>query len=304
MKRFKHLLVHLDLQGDHDQAAVRYASAVSRLGGSKRIEFVHTGPAPTLIAGFADDSPARAAAWLRESNAEVERLVHRHFRGPQGCRVQIQVIGGAGFHDLLNQLRRQDTDLILVGKSETNVAFVEKLVRKAPCSVMVVPPGRSVAYRRILVTTDFSEHSARAMEVAVAFAQARKLKQIHCFHGYQIPYGHHKTGIPVERFRRETEAWARDRYQQFQRAIRFGELRGTFICQESPLVAQAILRQAHQQPSDLLVMGARGQDALSEALLGSTTAQVVRETQIPTLVVKPKGAGRSFLDWLLGSERA
>ena len=66
------------------------------------------------------------------------------------------MLGGAGFHDLLDQLRQGDTDLILVGKSETNSAFVEKLARKAPCSVMVVPSGRSVAYRRILVTTDFS----------------------------------------------------------------------------------------------------------------------------------------------------
>lgn len=41
-------------------------------------------------------------------------------------------------------------------KSETNSAFVEKLARKAPCSVMVLPPGRSLAYRRVLVTTDFS----------------------------------------------------------------------------------------------------------------------------------------------------
>jgi nucleotide-binding universal stress UspA family protein len=48
-------------------------------------------------------------------------------------------------------------------------------------------------------------------------------------------------------------------------------------------------------------MGARGKDALSAALLGSTTAEVVRATQIPTLVVRPKGAGRSFLDLLLGN---
>ena len=44
-------------------------------------------------------------------------------------------------------------------------------------------------------------------------------------------------------------------------------------------------------------------DALAAALLGSTTAQVVRETQIPTLIVKPKGAGRAFLDLLLGGWR-
>ena len=173
MKRFKKLLVHLDLEGAHDAAAVRYASAVSRLSRSPRVEFVHTGPLAPLLLGSPDDSPARAARWLAQAKAEVEALVRQHFRGPKGCRVRLQVLGGAGFHDLLDRLRQGDTDLILVGKSETNGAFVEKLARKAPCSVMVVPPGRSVAYRRILVTTDFSDHSVKAVEVAVALAKAR-----------------------------------------------------------------------------------------------------------------------------------
>jgi nucleotide-binding universal stress UspA family protein len=301
MKRFKHLLVHLNLEGTHDVAAIRYASAVSRLGRSQRVEFVHTGPAPAFFGGTLNDSPDRTAAWLRQANAEVEQLIRRHFRGPKGCRVRVQVLGGAGFHDLLDQLRQGDTDLILVGKSETNGAFVEKLARKAPCSVMVVPPGRSVAYRRILVTTDFSDHSVQATEVAVAFAKARKLKQVRCFNGYQIPYGQHKTGIPREHFRKDTEAWRRQRFEEFEQRVDFGGLAADFVCQMSPIVAQAILKQAEDQRSDLLVMGARGMDALTAALLGSTTAQVVRETRIPTLVVKPKGAGRNLLDLLFGT---
>jgi nucleotide-binding universal stress UspA family protein len=293
MNRFKHLLVHLDLQGAHDRSAVRYASAVSQLGRSRRVEFIHTVPAQAFFPGLLNSSSARTTSWIRQANAEIDRLVHRHFRGPAGCRTHIRVLGGAGFHDLL--------DLVLVGKSDTNGAFVEKLTRKAPCSVMVLPAVRSVAYRRILVTTDFSEDSARAMEVAVAFAHARKLKQLHCFHAYQIARGYHKTGLPRERFRQEMEAWAQGRYQEFLQPIALGGLKATFTCQESPVVGLGILGQARELQSDLLVMGARGKDALSTALLGSTTAEVVRETQIPTLVVKPKGAGRAFLELLLGN---
>jgi nucleotide-binding universal stress UspA family protein len=217
--------------------------------------------------------------------------------------VEVKVLGGAGFHDLLGQLRRGDTDLILVGKSETNSAFVEKLARKAPCSVMIVPPIRSVAYRRILVTTDFSDHSARAMEVALAFARARKLKQISCFHGYQIAYGHQRTSLPREQLQKEIETWVQTRFEEFRHKIDFGRLAASFVSRESPVAALAILEHVRQQKSDLLVMGARGMDALAAALLGSTTAQVVRETQIPTLIVKPKGAGRAFLDLLLGGWR-
>ena len=304
MKRFKNLLVHLDLEGPHDAGALRYASALSRLSRSRRIEFVHTGPAATLFPGLPDDSPMRAAHWLPQAKAELETLIRRHFRGPEECRVRVQVMSGAGFRDLLDQLRRRDTDLILVGKRDTNVPFVEKLARKAPCSVMIVPSGRSVAYRRILVPTDFSDHSARAMEVAVALARARKVKQLVCFHGYPIPYGQHRTGIPREQFRKETEAWLKTRFEEFRQQIDLDGLTTDFVCRESSLVARGILEEAERQKSDLLVMGARGMDALAAALLGSTTAQVVRESPVPTLVVKPPGAGRSLLDLLFGDERS
>jgi nucleotide-binding universal stress UspA family protein len=302
MKRFKNLLVHLDLEGSHDRAAIRYASAVSRLSVSRRTEFIYTGPAATLFPGSSDDSPARAAQWLPQVKAEVEALVRREFRGPRECRVRVQVLGGAGFHDLLDQLRHGDMDLIIVGKTQTNVPFVEKLTRKAPCSVLIVPPGRSVAYRRILVTTDFSDRSAQAMEVAVAFARARKLKQLVCFNGYQIPYGQHRTGIPRDQFRKDTEAWRQERFAEFRQRIDCAGLTTEFICRDTPLVAQGILQEAERRKSDLLVMGARGMDALAAALLGSTTAQVVRESPIPTLVVKPKGAGRGLLDLLFGDQ--
>jgi nucleotide-binding universal stress UspA family protein len=133
----------------------------------------------------------------------------------------------------------------------------------------------------------------------VAFARARKVKQLVCFNGYQIPYGQHRTGIPREQFRKDTEAWRQKRFEEFRQRIDLGGLTTEFVCRESPLVARGILQEAERRKSDLLVMGARGMDALAAALLGSTTAQVVRESPIPTLVVKPKGAGRGLLDLLL-----
>jgi nucleotide-binding universal stress UspA family protein len=300
MKRFKHLLVHLDLQGAHDRAAIRHAAAVSLLGRSRQIDFVHTGPSATLLPGCLNDSAKRMKAWLSQAKTQMERLVGVHFGDHSGAKVRIEVLGGAGFPDLLDRLRQRDTDLILVGKSETNGAFVEKLTRKAPCSVMVVPPSRSAAYRRILVTTDFSAHSAQAMDVAAAFGEARQLRQLQCFHAYQIGYGLRKTGVPRDQFRQEMEAWAQEQHRVSLGGVDLRGLKIALVCQESPLVARAILQQAEQQRSDLLVMGGRGKDALSAALLGSTTAQVVRETPVPTLVVKPKGAGSALLDLLLG----
>lgn len=303
MKRFKKLLVHLDLEGPHDDAAIRYASAVSRMSQSRRISFVHTEPTRSLLPGYLDDSPAPVAQWVPHAKAELEAKVRR-FRGPEESVVKIQVLGGAGFQDLLEHLRSGNPDLVFVGKSPDNVRFVEKLTRKAPCSVMIVPPGKSVVYRRILVSTDFSSYSARAMEVAVAFAQARKLKKVVCFNAYPIAFGQQRSGIPPGQFHEETQAWHRKLFDDFRQPLDLAGVQVEFVCRESSVAATGILMEAERLKTDLLVMGARGKDALAEALLGSTTAQVVRESPIATLVVKPKGAGASLLNLLLGEKPA
>ena len=109
-----------------------------------------------------------------------------------------------------------------------------------------------------------------------------------------------RPAYPGDRFRQETEACRKRHFEEFQQKLDLRELTTEFVCRESPVAALGILKEADRQQADLLVMGGRGMDALAAALLGSTTAQVVRETTRPTLVVKPKGAGRSLLALLLG----
>lgn len=301
MKRFSRLLVHLDLQGKHDVGAVRYASAVCRLAGAKRVEFIHTGPVPAFFPDPLGESPARAREWLRQAGSELEKLLHRNFRGLAGCRIRCQVLGGGGFRELLARLREGTTDLVVVGKGDCNAAFVEKLVRKSTCSVLVVPAGRAGSRRGILVPTDFSEEARRALEVAGAFARGRALTRIHCYHGYEIPYGWHKTGMSKAEYCRELESWRRSRFDEWRGTIDLGELKVNLVSGEAVNIATGIIRQAELLKAGLIVMGARGKDAMAEMLLGSTTAQVVRETTVPMLVVKPKGAGRALLDLLFSS---
>lgn len=298
MKRFQRMLVHLDLQGEHDAQALRYASLVSRLAGSKRVEFFHTGPVPLLIPDAWENSPARTREWLRQANLDLNRLVQRFFSGPAGCRLRTSVIGGAGFREILDRLRAGTTDLVVVGKGDANAAFVEKLVRKSTCSVLVVPAGRMGTRQGILVPTDFSEDARRALETAAAFARGRNRGRLDCFHAYEIPYGWHKTGMSKEAYCRELETWRLGRFEAWRGLPGLSGLSLNLVCQETVEVGCGILREAERLKAGLIVMGARGKDAMAEMLLGSTTAQVVRETRVPTLVVKPKGSGRALLDLL------
>jgi len=49
---------------------------------------------------------------------------------------------------------------------------------------------------------------------------------------------------------------------------------------------EEIIKFAHEEQFDLIIMGAYGHSRIKEAILGSTTAQVMRSTKIPLLLVK------------------
>ena len=52
--------------------------------------------------------------------------------------------------------------------------------------------------------------------------------------------------------------------------------------------ADAIMQYAQEQRVDQITMGAHGQGALSSLLLGSVVSEVLRLTDLPVLLVKPK----------------
>ena len=52
--------------------------------------------------------------------------------------------------------------------------------------------------------------------------------------------------------------------------------------------SEAIIRTAEQADADLIVVGAHGRSGLKHSILGSVSAELVRESPIPVVVVGPK----------------
>jgi nucleotide-binding universal stress UspA family protein len=143
--------------------------------------------------------------------------------------------------------------------------------------------------KKILVPTDFSEHSEHAAAYAVELARQYGANQIHCIHVSDIPAdllatsAYYMTG-PSEQFveqvrdegRRGLDAFAKKNFKDVPVKAVFLEGR--------PFVE--IIRYARENEIDLIVISTHGRSGLKHALFGSVAEKVVRKAPCPVLVVK------------------
>jgi universal stress protein A len=146
-----------------------------------------------------------------------------------------------------------------------------------------------VILRKILVTTDLSEHSLAAMEYAssLGLVFTSKMYLMHVVESLPLKHAHlpgTPSGKPkpvqrLEDAKRELEEFIEHKVRPdfaFVPIIRVG----------SP--AEEIRRFAAEEKVDLIIMATHGHTGLKHILLGGVTEKVVRHSAVPVLTVKPR----------------
>jgi nucleotide-binding universal stress UspA family protein len=313
MYRYKRLLVTLSLT-DKGESSIRYAGLISQLANSEKVTFVH-------VASSLDDIPKELRSQFPDivqpsgelGRKKMEELISKYFPADHKTTIDYKVLEGSPLIEVLRMAKEDDTDLVIMAKrsepSDTG-ALPEKLIRRVPCSVLLVPEGAKASFSNILVPSDFSENSTDAMDVAVAFASAKGINEIHCLHAYNVPIGYYKTGKSYEQFAEIMKGHAEKNYKNFLQTevcqvgsvCQIKDLKGIKVKPIFKLekkAAKAIEEAVNSLDIDLLVIGARGRHAGAGVLLGSVTEHQIRTTTIPILAVKKKGTGMNILDVIL-----
>lgn len=145
---------------------------------------------------------------------------------------------------------------------------------------------------RILVPTDFSEHSSTALQYAKALAE-RFGSELHLLYVMQdvvatVPAASGlifaSAGDFIVEVRRNAE-------KAMKNLVDSQELTGKRLVTEirggQPFLE--IVRYAREIDTDLIVIGTHGRSALAHVLMGSVAERVVRHGSCPVLTVRPKG---------------
>jgi len=140
--------------------------------------------------------------------------------------------------------------------------------------------------QNILVPVDFSDHSGRALDMAVSLAKSlgATLELLHCYQltANMIPsYG---VVIPEAFDRSVREAAAIQLGQWREKAAADGVEVKARLCSTYPSLG--IVEAAEELGADLIVMGTRGLAGIKHMLLGSVAERVLRQAPCPVVTVK------------------
>jgi len=291
---------------EHSRRALHHAVAIARWYEST-VTVLHV-YAVAPLAPFPPGSPILESAYLTpEDHTRLTGEIRRFAETARTAGVPVEIVlrEGPVAREILDQAAR--ADLLVIGTHGRSGfdrlvlgSVTEKVLRKAACPVLSVPPHATdavahapVAFKRILCPVDFSDCSTHALNYAMSLAQEADagLTVLHVI-TYEmeltpdmseslIAYGH----LNAADFRKACEENSRERLKAaVPDAVRAYCSVDTVLTPGTPY--REILRVAAEQQTDLIVMGVQGRGAADLMFFGSTTQHVVRQATCPVLTIR------------------
>ena len=146
-------------------------------------------------------------------------------------------------------------------------------------------------FKHILLPTDGSKPSAKAVKRGIDLAKKGKgrITALHVLPEFKLMVDDGITMISPalkKRFDDEGRARAQKLLDDVARQARSRGVRCATLCVSGDSPYQEIIRAAHKQHCDLILMASHGRRGISSLLLGSETSKVLLHTKVPVLVVR------------------
>jgi nucleotide-binding universal stress UspA family protein len=300
MRAIQRILCAVDLSGASADAA---AQAIALAGWCHaRIGALHV--CEPLFAPVPGLPPPDERIGDQERALAREGVAALFARAAAGVPVEVLIDTGSPAACILDCADRFSADVIVIATHGTNGvqhlllgSVTEKVLRRARCGVLTVPPLAHTAsprpFTRILCPVDFSDPSLFALDAAASLARASSagLTLVHVVEWpWHEPPAPSADDVPkpqaaaLAEFRRYIEASAITRLETLAADLALDPAPVASIVHGKPYVE--ILRVAADTAADLIVIGVHGRNVVDMTLFGSTTNQLVRRAACPVLTYR------------------
>jgi len=296
------ILCAVDLS-DASAHALEHATAIARWAGAAltvlNVKQTILMPVPALPAPVEPLSNLRRPALLDCLTTFVQSA------SAAGVSTTALVDVGEPVSKILEHAGSLPADLLVIGTHGASGferlvlgSVAEKILRKATCPVLTVPPRAHTApfvpFQRILCAIDFSDWSSEALALAGSLARESKAA-IEAVHVIEWPWDEPPPpdlrqlrpaeALALVEFRRYLEASATKRLETLVRTKVSGECVAESRIRHGKAYVE-ILRAAVERRADLIVIGVHSRGRVDMGVFGSTANHVVRGAACPVLTVK------------------
>lgn len=219
----------------------------------------------------------------------------------QGITARSKVVFGRPWLEMTRQAQREGHDLVIVGTRQHSAAArllfgttALRILRNCPCPVWVTKPDPNWDEMNILVPSDFSPSSQRALEIAVHGGQLVDTK-LHLLHAIEedVDRRLHRAGLSDEQvaaqhqqIREETERKLQEQLAQTDYRTLSGGVKVHVVEGPADLM---ILKAIEEHGIDHLIMGIGTHRHLTSMLLGDTAERLLPHVPCSLVAIKPEG---------------
>lgn len=271
------ILIATDTHADSDRAMAR-AVRIAQAQGAR-----------LTVLSVMEDTEENPALILREGLIEDQIAAHR---GAADLETEIVVTTGDPAEEIAHTAARCDADLVVMGQHHNRKLFdgfrattLEKILRKLKCPALLAVEPSVQDYSQVLAPVDFSDACGACLE------SARKLApdaEITLMHAVQVPYqtavaapgavGDVSHMVDPTPFVTDAKKRAEDFAPELPIEFPIGALHS------------ALQKAMHEKPPQLICLGAHTKSGALDVLLGSFTADLVRDPPTDLLIAPPPRA--------------
>jgi len=218
-----------------------------------------------------------------EALAEVEKIAKTE-------RMLVKTVCEEGeVHERIVDLAdAENCDVIVMGKRGLRRieraligSVTARVIGHTQRDVLVVPLGTVVGWKKIVLATDGSKHSAKAMERAISFAKSYG-GELRVISVVDVPTEFYaEAPQAVDDLVRKAKGYVADVKKQAEAE---GVKAETFVGEAE--ADEAITNLAKEQNADMIIIGSHGRTGLRRLLMGSVAEKVIGYAPCPVLVVK------------------
>ncbi|QEG36322.1 universal stress protein [Bythopirellula goksoeyrii] len=299
MKRFKNILVGVDLADKEQIVANEMSSATSTAienglwlakHNNAQLVFFTALEIPHYLRFVAEERGDVESSLSGEYEERLNTLVQRAKR--EGIKASYVLTVGKSWVELIRQVVKHERDIVIVGTRQrgitANALFGStgmKLLRKCPCAVWVSKPRAEQEATSILVADDLSPVSGLALELGISMAELRGT-QLHVLHVLELGMGRPSWDSFEIRTRARAEA-AKQLEAQLARVNTSGLRCPARIEIVVDAADSAIIREIAENHVGLLVMATVARGGIDGIITGNTAERLLPQIPCSVLAVKP-----------------